>query len=168
MINKKVVLLLIAIVPVLLLSAYFCNFHDGFSDDSDDWGNFGGYIGGIFGCILSIVTFYYTQSIDKREIRILLLRQIESILQTIQLYESKKAETNVASNYERGTKEYGVSCTEMQNIKASITASFIVVFALAKSYGINDENIAIKDIQESYDIKEIKEKIQSWLSKINI
>ena len=48
-------LLSISIFMVIcIFTIYFCNFNNGISHDSNDWGNMGDFIGGILGPILSL------------------------------------------------------------------------------------------------------------------
>ncbi len=52
--KKRFYLISICILLFLVfVFLYFYKFHDGLSNKPDDWGNFGSYIGGIIGSILS-------------------------------------------------------------------------------------------------------------------
>ena len=59
------------IIPLLILigcftiSLYFLIFHDGLSNNQDDWGNFGAYIGGIASIFNVIIFTWLTISIQK-------------------------------------------------------------------------------------------------------
>ena len=48
----------IGIFVVVLLAIYFYLFHGGFSMDSDDWGNFGDFFGGISVALLTAMNVY--------------------------------------------------------------------------------------------------------------
>lgn len=60
MLRKEKILFLCAfLVAISAASAYFLNFHSGFSNDASDWGSFGSYLAGTITIPFSIVTLYF-------------------------------------------------------------------------------------------------------------
>ena len=119
---------------------YFIKFHNGLSSNSNDWGNFDDYIGGVGSIILSFALLWFTHEANRREkdneknkIEIQLLQQIESTLIKIRKHECINKEITNASIYERG----GLSKkTEyLLNLEIELYASYETLKILAKKSG---------------------------------
>jgi uncharacterized membrane protein len=58
--NTKIKWLMVSVVLLSLLTIifYFLNFHNGFSSNPSDWGDFGSYVGGVIGVVFSCVNMF--------------------------------------------------------------------------------------------------------------
>ena len=133
---KKILYVVIAII-LLMLVLYFSVFHDGFSNDSGNWGDFGSYIGGIGSLALPIAVFYYSYQADKRDKKIELLKQIEIVLTKIE--EHKNSESDVG-----------------------IRTSFAVCMSLAKAFGVPN----LPKEEDWICIEDMKMYANKWLNYI--
>lgn len=61
---KKYFIIIIFLI-FLLLSLYFMKFHNGLSEDSNDWGNFGDYIGGVCSVIVAIFAILFSVKVSE-------------------------------------------------------------------------------------------------------
>ncbi|MBA4503701.1 hypothetical protein [Marinobacterium marinum] len=60
MLRKEKILFLSAfLVAIFAASAYFLNFHSGFSSEASDWGSFGSYLAGTITIPFSVLTLYF-------------------------------------------------------------------------------------------------------------
>ena len=60
MLRKEKILFICAFfVATSAVSAYFVNFHSGFSSEASDWGSFGSYLAGTITIPFSVVTLYF-------------------------------------------------------------------------------------------------------------
>lgn len=94
---------------LLFLILYVCVFHDGFSSNSQNWGDFGSYLGAVSSLLLAVTLFIYTYNIDKRKEEqkrkddiINLLFVIGDVITMIDEYNSNDYEIKSMSNCERG------------------------------------------------------------------
>ena len=58
----NVLLVIVLLVPVIAYCLKFCG--GNISDDADDWGNFGDYLSGTYGVILTLVAIYISYSLQ--------------------------------------------------------------------------------------------------------
>lgn len=63
---KKYISLSITLLIVFVLGLYWKVFHDGLSNNSTDWGNFGGYFNGVLTPILTIINIFVFVSISMK------------------------------------------------------------------------------------------------------
>lgn len=63
MVKKYFIILFLFIF--LSLSLYFMKFHNGLSEDSNDWGNFGDYIGGVCSVIVAIFAILFSVKVSE-------------------------------------------------------------------------------------------------------
>jgi hypothetical protein len=63
----KWIIIILSVIIGGVLGIYFSKFHNGLSGNSDDWGNFGDYIGGVGCLVLSYALLWFTYRADKRE-----------------------------------------------------------------------------------------------------
>lgn len=163
---KKIIYIPISIL-VLLLIFYFLVFNDKLSENSNDWGNFGSYIGGVGSLILSMFVFYYTYTVDKRaenekqeEKRIQLLKQIQTLLSKIEQYNNLIYKSHNATLVERGKQSYETCHNVICILEIEIRTSFAISVTLAKRYGFETPN------NTAQDIKDIQECVKNWLEQI--
>ena len=141
--------LIIVILICAIFATYFYKFNNGLSKYSNDWGNFGDYIGGFSSLVFSFALFWFTYRADKREeatiqtsYEIELLKQIESTLIKIHKYEKIDKEINQANIYERGgmhkkgeVNPYDEKCEIKFNLEIELFASYETLKILAKICG---------------------------------
>ena len=123
---------------LIFLSLYFMKFHECLSDKSDDWGNFGSYIGGIGSLILSMSVFHYTYKVEQRNNKIQLLKQIETLLSKIEQYDNILFRISNATISERGSKSNENDNKAIALLDIEIRTSFAILVSLAKSCGMKD------------------------------
>lgn len=62
MVKKYFIILFLLII--FSLSLYFIKFHNGLSENSNDWGNFGDYIGGVCSVIVAIFAILFSVKVS--------------------------------------------------------------------------------------------------------
>lgn len=139
----------ILLVIGVSLIIYFVIFHNGLSKYSNDWGNFGSYIGGVGNVVLSFALLWFTYKADKREENtkqreennkqreneMQLLKQIEIILVKTSEYENIITEIRCANIHERGTKEFSDKIEYQNKLNIELIASYEILKTLATKCG---------------------------------
>lgn len=72
--NKWLIIIICTIFTIAPICVYFWTFRSySISDDPNDWGVFGDYIGGIYGgfftCLITILAIYLARALTKRDLR---------------------------------------------------------------------------------------------------
>lgn len=157
-----------AILSIIIL-CYFYIFHGELSHNSNDWGNFGSYIGGAGSVILSISIFYYTYSCDKRHQKEMntqkllnITNQISSIISNI--YEYKNIENFLKNStiYQRGLDNFLYTSNQAETILYKIKGQFKSLQIMAYSLSLSPKPIETKDI----NIEDIMYYITEWQKDI--
>ncbi|WP_455668246.1 hypothetical protein [Phocaeicola sp.] len=147
-IQNPSIYILVASVIVLFsfIAAYFYKFHNCFSDNPNDWGNFGSYMGGVCGLFVSIVAIWvsyklniYTRSsskidelmydIIKRNENIqALLKRLKELEDSIKQHCSNSL-LNAARSAETGGKDEKLENLEYNSsaIKSNIIAELTII-----------------------------------------
>ena len=141
LIRKNGLRFLIATIPALvfialvLLIEYFIHFHNGFSNNSEDWSNFGQFISGVFSIVLSFIN----------------LLILIYIAYTASKGDQHRWETDLRiANFKDLLKEIGkVNAQTTSGVDISNLKEFLEVTDLNNYYYLEGkEEIALQTIQE--------------------
>lgn len=153
--TKRILLLAIAVILLSLL-IYLIVFHRGLSNNHEEWGSFGNYIGGIGGIVLSCSLFYYTYTIDKDHKRtennahtLKLIDIISESLTCIQRWQELDRDIEHGNVYDKGQiKDQNLMKRERDKLVIRIWTNYKTAQVLANQlYEINIPNV--KEIYEA-------------------
>ena len=146
--TKKILLLAIAVLLLSLL-IYLFVFHQGLSNNHEEWGSFGSYIGGIGGIVLSCSLFYYTYTIDKDNKRTKnntqVLKLLDVVGESLVLYKSWEAlnvKLSDPSTFKGTHEQYMKEKEEREKLEIQLWINYKTTQVLAHHiYGINVEDV---------------------------
>lgn len=151
----------------VLFFLYFYNFHNGLSLDSNDWGNFGSYIGGLGSLVLSIMLFIHTKKIDKKHTehenlvrKNNLLNHYNDFLSMYKRWYNIENTIETSTIYERGKDEYNDKKKERDELTSQLISKYTIVKYLSAQFNIelcpvNNNDINKMKIEISKGLKEL-------------
>jgi len=154
-------ILIVAILVILFfLIIYVFVFHNGLSSNHEEWGNFGSYIGGIGGIVLSCSIFYYTYLIDKEhrntENNTQILKLLEVVgesLTCIQRWKELNFKLATENTFDRGMPLHEQMEYERKVLQMKIWTNYKSTQVLANHlYGMSIPNVDTIDKTEDYFI----------------
>ena len=134
---KKIWILLIAIIILLLSIVFFFVFNSWLGYNHDKWGNFGSYIGGIGGIVLSCSLFYYTYTVDKdhkrSEKNTQALKLIEVVGESLEFYQRWQDLNVNLYNEKLGLDEHERMVSERNQLQIKLWTNYKTTQVLAKN-----------------------------------
>ncbi len=134
---------------VIFLLLYFVIFHSGLSNNSNDWGNFGSYIGGISTLILSAAAIYMTWNVFIKEQKAKKRQEVlKRVIERIDNIDKLRQEITIL------TKNNGFSKDEIKGIESRIRLQCKII-----------KSIINEDIQNKDEFLNSLEKYQKNMSQ---
>lgn len=157
--TKRIFLSAIAAILLSLL-IYLIVFHRGLSNNHEEWGSFGSYIGGIGGIVLSCSIFYYTYLIDKEHRKtenntqtLKLLEVVGESLTCIQKWKELSFKLVTENAWDRGMPLHEHMEYEIKVLQMKIWTNYKSTQVMANHlYGMNIPNVDTIDKTEDYFI----------------
>lgn len=169
---KKIWILIFAIIILLLSIAFFFVFNSWLGCNHDKWGNFGTYIGGIGGIVLSCSLFYYTYTIDKEHKKTVKNTQVLKLIEVvgeslayIERWKKHNSTLTTESVFNRGLDDHEKMKNERNQLEIRLWTNYKTTQVLASHlYKMDLPNVAALHETEAHFYK-VYEKISPTSDK---
>ena len=133
----------ISVCAILIcIGIYFYIFHEGLSHHSNDWGNFGGYIGGVSALVLSSLAVYWAWYAFRRKNEDQVNQKIfESLTKSVGKLNDLRYELIKLTEYN------GFSKSEQDRIKNNISIECNLILSHMKFVHLQSSDSCVKSVE---------------------